>query len=35
MRSAVGKLGAANGHEKEISYIKGEFAKICKDLPKG
>jgi hypothetical protein len=33
MRSAVAKLGAAKRHEKEISYLKKEFAEVCKTLP--
>jgi len=33
MRSLVGKIGAAKSHEKEVSYIKDEFAKVCSDLP--
>jgi cell division septation protein DedD len=34
MRSAVGKLGAAKSHAKQIAYIKEEFAAVCQDLPK-
>jgi hypothetical protein len=35
MRSAVGKLGAAKRHEKEVEQIKQEFAQVCQDLPHG
>ena len=31
MRSAVGKLGAAKAHKKDISYLKDEFAQILQD----
>ena len=31
MRSAVGKIGAAKTHEKDLSYIKAEFAKVLSD----
>lgn len=33
MRSVIGKLGAAKLHEKEISYLKDQFAEVCLDLP--
>lgn len=33
LRSAVGTLGAAKRHAKEIAYIKQEFAEVCQDLP--
>lgn len=35
MRSVIGKLGAAKRHEKEISYLKKEFAEVCLPLPEG
>ncbi len=31
MRSAVGKVGAARRHEKELDQIKEEFAQVCQD----
>lgn len=31
MRSVVGKLGAAKRHEKEINFLKDEFAKVLQD----
>ena len=33
MRSAIGKLGAAKAHKREIDYLKQEFAQVCSDLP--
>jgi hypothetical protein len=31
MRSAVGKLGAARAHEKQLDQIKAEFVEVCND----
>jgi hypothetical protein len=31
MRSAVGKVGAARRHEKELDQIKEQFAEVCND----
>lgn len=31
MRSAIGKVGAAKQHEKEVSHLKDVFAEVCHD----